>query len=96
MKLLSQVILLLFLTFLAAPTVVGFVNSSCGKELKVNYNLAEEENIKEIKTAHPYIISDYSYPIFEQAKNSSKIPEGAAVKHDNVFDEIFSPPPELS
>jgi hypothetical protein len=92
MKHIARLILLMFVTFLSTPTVVSLIKK--GTDVSVFYSFAEEEIHKEIKEVKAEIKS-YDYPIVVLTPKKSKIIYENLSKHDNVFDEIFSPPPEF-
>ncbi len=92
MKLAVNIVLFLFISFLAAPTIVSLIEDEA--DVSVVYSLTEEEIQKEIKEvkAAPYIMSGVTF--FAEAKKSAAIKSANLQKHDNVAEEIFSPPPE--
>ena len=93
MKFISRLILLLFLTFLSTPTVVSLIEKN--SNVSMFYNFTEEEIHKDLKLkadcGHEYDFIFQNFPI----KFNSKIISENLSKHDNVLEEIFSPPPEL-
>lgn len=92
MKLLVQIILILFITFLVTPTVVSIIEKKT--DVSIFYSLAEEEIHKELKEVKAEIKS-YDYPITNIALKKSKIVSENLSKHDKVASVIFSPPPEF-
>ncbi len=93
MKFLSGFILLLFISFLATPTVVTLIKK--GIDVSVFYNFSEEEIHKDIKEAKT-LKNCFDYPFAEtELQTDSKIIYENLSRHDNVAEEIFSPPPEL-
>ena len=79
----------MFVTFLSTPTVVSMITK--GTDVSVFYSFAEEEVHKEVKAE----IKSYDYPIVVLTPKKSMIIYENLSKHDNVSDEIFSPPPEF-
>lgn len=94
MKIIVNIVLFLFLSFLASPTVVTFFEDEA--DMSMVYSLNEEElqqkEIKEIKVA-PHCELRLSF--FEPIKKTAIIKSANIDKHDSVSEEIFSPPPEL-
>jgi len=93
MKLLAGFILVIFVSFLSTPTVVTLIKK--GTDVSMFYSFSEEEihkDIKEVKSLKTY----FDYPFTETELHSdSKIISENLSRHDNVAEEIFSPPPEL-
>ena len=94
MKFIASIILILFVTFLSTPTVVSLIQKST--DISMFYSFAEEEIHKELKEVKAEIKQSFDYPFSDTTikKNSTIISENLS-KHDNVSEEIFSPPPEL-
>ena len=86
-------ILVYIIAFLSTPTVVTLIKKST--DISVFYSFAEEEihkDLKEVKAIKQF----FDCPFTETTLNSdSKIVSENLSKHDNVAEEIFSPPPEL-
>lgn len=94
MKIIVNIVLFLFLSFLASPTIVSLIEDEA--DMSMVYNLAEEEfqkEIKEVKAAPQHCELRLSF--FEPSKKGSEIKSANLQKHDNVSEEIFSPPPEI-
>ncbi|AWH85605.1 hypothetical protein HYN59_11010 [Flavobacterium album] len=93
MKILVNIVLFLFISFLAAPTIVSLIEDEA--DMSVVYSLTEEEIQKEIKEvkAIPYIESGITF--FKEAKVTQLIRSANLQKHDTIAGEICSPPPEL-
>jgi hypothetical protein len=93
MKLLAGFILVIFVSFLSTPTVVTLIKK--GSDVSMFYSFSEEEihkDIKEVKSLKPC----FDYPFTETELHSdSKIISENLSRHDNIAEEIFSPPPEL-
>lgn len=90
MKTSTYVLLILFITFLATPTVVSIISKSC--DTSFFYSVAEEElthkAIKEFKYKLK-IENDFKLSTL----NSSVIISENQLRHDNITPSIFSPPP---
>jgi len=92
MKILVNIVLFLFIAFLAMPTIVSVIEDEA--DVSVFYSLTEEEiqkELKEVKAAP----EEFHFTFIGVTKNSSGIRSENLRKHDNVSEEIFSPPPEL-
>ena len=92
MKTATYLILLLFMSFLATPTVVSVINKNC--DTSIFFNVSEEElshkAVKEFKVCYT------NENTFKIAKlSSSLIISENQLKHDNITPSIFSPPPNL-
>jgi hypothetical protein len=92
MKILVNIVLLMFLSFLSAPTIVSLIEDEA--DVSVAYSLTEEEVHKEVKEVVVYHPLQFDYCFPEISGISSKINSENLQRHDNVFEEIFSPPPE--
>jgi hypothetical protein len=94
MKFTASIILILFVTFLSTPTVVSLIQKS--SDISMFYSFAEEEIHKELKEVKAEIKQSFDYPFSDTTikENLTIISENLS-KHDNVSEEIFSPPPEL-
>lgn len=91
MKFLANIVLFLFLSFLAAPTVVALMEDKA--DISMAYSLTEEEMQKELAEVK-YSPSEFHYVLLSVTKKTSEIKTENLQRHDNVFEEIFSPPPE--
>ena len=93
MKACVHIVLFLFITFLAAPTVVSMLQDDDDTKITVVVSLEEEiqKEIKEIKVA-PYTVFEFAFHPIQKKSTliKSKNPRG----HKNVFGDIFIPPPE--
>lgn len=93
MRFIAGMILIIFVTFLSTPTVVTLIKKSV--DISMFYSFAEEEIHKDLKEVKA-LKQCFDYPFTEAKLNSdSKIVSENLSKHDNVAEEIFSPPPEL-
>lgn len=93
MKFLVNIVLLMFITFLSTPTLIGMLD----KEVDTScfYSLAEEEEnivsfneIKSIPSTH-YAIVDFEI----EENTSSSISKQHNFVFFNLAHQIFSPPP---
>lgn len=93
MKILVNIVLFLFIAFLATPTIVGILESD--SDTSVVYSFSEEEVHKEIKEIPANIEDILQIPVMSIDNTSTAINTENEQKHDNVSEEIFSPPPEI-
>lgn len=91
MKLIASFILFIFVAFLSTPTIVTLIKKNT--DVSMFYSFAEEENHKEVK-AHICVSFDYPFIELNQSRDS-KIITNNLLRHDNIAEEIFIPPPEL-
>lgn len=92
MKTATYLLLILFVTFLATPTVVSVIKKSC--DTSYFFSVSEEELAhKEVKE---YKLQSFVYNTFRlsQLKSSVIISENQ-LKHDCITPAIFSPPPNI-
>ena len=92
MKLLANILLFIFLSFLAMPTIVSLVQDDA--DVSIAYNLNEEEVHKELQEikAGP---NEFNFSfIMKQLKKKSQISTEYLLRHKLVFGDIFLPPPE--
>ena len=94
MKLLSKLLLIVFIAFLSTPTLVTLIEKNTN--ISLFYSLAEEEIHKELKEVKAEVKQHFDYPFIELKinKETTIISENLS-RHDNVASEIISPPPEL-
>jgi len=92
MKLTVKLLLILFVAFLSAPTIVSLikekVNTSCV------YGLSEEEHI------HKQLITEIKFDVLVRFINLSNFTSSLILsenlsKHDKIASSIFLPPPDL-
>jgi len=93
MKFVVNIVLFLFLSFLAAPTVVSLMEDEA--DVSIAYSLNEEELQKELKEAKVALYTDMGLILIDASKKSSKIHSAYLQRHASVFEDIFLPPPEL-
>ena len=92
MKGIAQILLMVFMMALVAPTVVTIIKKDSARTIA--FNLSEEEEIhKEFKvlTSQNRILNIDLF--FEEVVVSSLILSENLSRHNNVTASIFSPPP---
>lgn len=91
MKWIAQLFLIVFVAFLATPTIVSLIEKST--DTSYFYNTAEEEQPhKEVKADLNYDFV-YHFVVFSQSTSSLILSENLS-KHDKIAASIFIPPPE--
>ncbi len=94
MKVLAKILLVIFISFLSTPTVVALVEKH--SDISMFYSFAEEEIHKDISEFKADFKQVYDFPFLTHIiKQDSKIFSNNLSRHDNIAEEIFSPPPEL-
>lgn len=94
MKVLVNIVVLLFLTFLSMPTIVSLLEDE-DTDVSVVYGFSEEEmhkEIKEVKIGPQWVYEPAFIPVI---KKSTIIKSKNLQRHENVYGDIFSPPPEV-
>lgn len=94
MKIIVNIVLFLFLTFLAAPTLVSLLQDDA--DMSIAYRCTEEEiqkEIKEVKAAPVY--TELRLPVFISIRKTPVAVSANDGEHDNVSREIHSPPPNI-
>ena len=91
MKIVAQILMFVFITFLVTPTVVSVIEKSA--DISVFYSFSEEEKShKEIKAVFNF---DYPNPPANLSQlNSGMLHSENLSKHDKIASKIFIPPPE--
>ena len=90
MKIISKIFLIIFIAFLATPTIVTVIEKSA--DISVFYTVSEDENAhKEIKTF--FYLDNFSDTILPAELSSSAILSENLSKHGNITSSIFIPPP---
>ncbi|MQP24325.1 hypothetical protein GFJ94_04525 [Flavobacterium sp. LMO8] len=96
MKLLVNIFLFIFITFLATPTLIGMVDKEA--DTSYFYTMCEEEEnhspFNEIKTVPTTNYSVVHFSFGELAK-LNVLMEHDLLSFDNLAHQIFSPPPNL-
>lgn len=94
MKLIANILLLIFIAFLSTPAIVGMIDKSC--DTSIFYSLSEEEHThKEVKVFNYYSNVELGL-LALQHNNSGLILSENLSKHDKISSPIFSPPPNLA
>ena len=93
MKFLASTLLVLFITFLSAPTVVMLIEKNADISLICDLSEKENKEVKELKSDFTY--KNYFEFIAFKSNCSKKIISENVLKHDAISEEIFIPPPEL-
>lgn len=91
MKKISQILLVVFITFLVTPTIVSVLEKNADTSLFYSFS-EEEKTHKEVKAICNYGNS-YDTIIFSPV-NSCLIRSENLSKHDKITSKIFIPPPE--
>jgi hypothetical protein len=94
MKITASLMLVLFVTFISLPTIVGYLNKSV--DMSIIYNMSEEEeshkNFK-VKEAIKNLKEELTFEFI--IHSSKKVSFENHIQYDDVLEEIFSPPPEV-
>ncbi|MDP2161298.1 MAG: hypothetical protein Q8K02_12490 [Flavobacterium sp.] len=94
MKTLVSIVLFLFVSFISMPTIIGYMNKDA--DLALVFSMSEEE-----ETHNTFKIKDVIknnkevFTLQLEQKSTKKIFSENNIQHDEVLDEIFSPPPEI-
>ena len=92
MRILTHILLLVFVAFLATPTIVCVISETV--DTSYFYSVAEEELAhKELRTFKEVLNLDHLFN-FTSADATLIISENF-LKHDNITPSIFSPPPNV-
>jgi hypothetical protein len=96
MKLLVNIVLFIFITFLSTPTLIGMLDEEA--DTSYFYNMCEEEEnhapfneIKTVPTANDSVV----HFAFGELTKFSVLIEQDLLSFDNLAHQIFSPPPNL-
>ena len=95
MKLKAIALLILFTTFIVAPTVLSTLCK--GVDISLAFSLVEEEeetHKTSVEEVSELFVEKHPISLFKDQRGSGKILVDFLLKHDNVFTKIFSPPPE--
>lgn len=92
MKLIAQILLFVFITFLLTPTIVSAIEKSTDTSITYSF-FEEEQSHKQIKAIFHF---DVAYEIIHVSElTSSLILSENLSKHDVIASTIFIPPPDL-
>jgi len=96
MKLLVNIFLFIFITFLSTPTLIGIVDEEA--DTSYFYTMCEEEEnhapFNEIKTV-PTTNDSVIHFAFRELTKFDALMEQDLLNFDNLAHQIFSPPPNL-
>lgn len=94
MKILANIAVALFTFFLATPTLVFILSDKDDMQVNVVCSAEEEvyKDIKEVK-AGPGLVFEFN--TFTPAIITKGILSENLQRHDNVFGDIFLPPPDV-
>jgi hypothetical protein len=91
MKIIVKLLIVFFLTFLSAPTIVSIIEKKC--DISFFYDNSETEDFqKDLKTE--FIFEPFTFIVFNPQKKSSKILSDNLSKHDTISKKIVIPPPD--
>lgn len=93
MKIFVKIILFIFISFLTLPTVVSLMEDEA--DISMVFSLTEEEIHKEIKEVIAGPENEFQFTFLACIDKSALISSKYLQWHDNVFGDIFLPPPEL-
>jgi hypothetical protein len=94
MKFVAKLLLVLFVAFLSAPTIVKLIEKNT--DVSFFYSFSEEEFDKDYKEIKANLSNEYEFVFIDLSNSTSTIIVSENLsRHDNVSEEIFSPPPEL-
>lgn len=94
MKLSISFVLLLFLTFLSLPTIIGYLNSDA--DISMVYSMSEEEEShKTISVKEAIKTKKDIFPLCYELQSIKRIICENHIQYDDFLEEIFSPPPNL-
>lgn len=92
MKFAVKIVLFIFLTFLAAPTIVSLLQDDA--DMSMVYSVTEEEIQKEIKEVKAAPYTELWLTLFTPQKKTPIIHSANPGDHDNFSRDICSPPPD--
>lgn len=94
MKHIACVFLFLFVAFISTPTIISLIEKDT--DVSAFYSFNEEEIHKDFSEIKANLKHDYEFTliVFPKQVTSVIISENLS-KHDNIAEEIFSPPPEF-
>ncbi len=94
MKILLPIVLFVFLSFISLPTIIGYLNKDA--DMSMVFNMSEEEETNKVFKGKEVIKSTkVVFALQSELRLSKKIISENNIQHDEVLDEIFSPPPEV-
>jgi Na+-transporting NADH:ubiquinone oxidoreductase subunit NqrB len=91
MKLISKILILIFVTFLLTPSIVSVIDKS--NDTSFFYNMSEDELSK--KEVKKFIFSTFHQELLISSKMTSKIILSENLsKHETISAKIFITPPD--
>jgi hypothetical protein len=93
MKLVTRIVLFLFILSLSAPTIVRMIEKD--SSISMFCDFSDEENSKDLKELKADLRVGFDYPFIESVINNTKIISENETRHDNLAEEIVIPPPEF-
>jgi len=97
MKFLASTLIILFIAFLSAPTIVMLIEKSADISLICDFsekeNQKENKEVKEFKS--DFIFKHHTDSDVYTSNHSKKIISENVLKHNAISEEIFIPPPDL-
>jgi hypothetical protein len=98
MKIIARILLLFFVLFLSKPIVVRMIEKSTSISCIIdsdNQNSKDKcEDLKEDVKVEYYIDTTFDHTIYSLLTLNLRISQISSI-HPLVFEEIFSPPPEI-
>lgn len=92
MKIIVKLLIVFFLTFLSAPTIVSLIEKK--GDISYYYDNSESEDFqKELKTE--FIFEPFTFIVFNPQKTTIKIFSDKISKHDTISKKIVIPPPDI-
>jgi hypothetical protein len=91
MKIMAQLLLFIFITFLATPTIVSVIKKSVDTSLFYSFS-EEEKSHKEVKAIFNFDVANST--VILPNLNSGLIQSENLSKHNKIASKIFIPPPE--
>lgn len=96
MKAAVNIVILLFVIFLATPTVVTVIKDSRSTTAFYGMNEEEETSMKDIKEIKASLkLADSPFISFPLVSSTSLISTNLQLKHDKISASIFVPPPNV-
>lgn len=92
MKIMAQLLLFVFITFLATPTIISVIKKSADTSLFYSFS-EEEKSHKEVKAIFNFDIACDPVVLVSNLNSKLILSENLS-KHDKIASKIFIPPPE--
>ena len=92
MKIIVGLLLVFFLTFLSAPTIVSLMEKN--SDISFFYDNSETDEFqKDLKSE--FVLESFNYIFLKSQKISIAILSENLSKHDNISKKIVIPPPDI-